>query len=100
KRWTLFTRIMLPLSVPALTTLAILTFLYPWNDHLWPLVTALQQEMFTSTVDLASIQSNHAQTEGLGRVMASGVVASLPVILLFLVFQRYVVRGIAMGGGK
>ncbi len=99
-RWTLFTRIMLPLSVPALTTLAILTFLYAWNDYLWPLVSAQRQEMFTITVGLASIQSNFAQSEGLGRVMASGVVASLPVILLFLVFQRYVVRGIAMGGGK
>src|SRR5690606_23737451 len=99
-RWTLFTRIMLPLSVPALTTVAILTFLYAWNDYLWPLVSSQRQEMFTITVGLASIQSNFAQSEGLGRVMASGVMASLPVILLFLVFQRFVVRGIAMGGGK
>ncbi len=99
-RWTIFTRIMLPLSVPALTTLAILTFLYAWNDYLWPLVSAQRKEMFTITVGLASIQSNFAQSEGLGRVMASGVMASVPVIVLFLVFQRYVVRGIAMGGGK
>lgn len=99
-RWTLFTRIMLPLAVPALTTVAILTFLYAWNDYLWPLVSSQRQEMFTITVGLASIQSNFAQSEGLGRVMASGVMASLPVILLFLVFQRFVVRGIAMGGGK
>lgn len=99
-RWTIFTRIMLPLSVPALTTLAILTFLYAWNDYLWPLVSTQRQEMFTITVGLASIQSNFAQSEGLGRVMASGVIASLPMVVLFLVFQRYVVRGIAMGGGK
>ena len=99
-RWTIFTRVMLPLSVPALTTVAILTFLYAWNDYLWPLVSSQRQEMFTITVGLASIQSNFAQSEGLGRVMASGVMASLPVILLFLFFQRFVVRGIAMGGGK
>ena len=99
-RWTIFSRIMLPLSVPALTTLAILTFLYAWNDYLWPLVSANHKEMFTITVGLASIQSNFAQSEGLGRVMASGVMASLPMIVLFLIFQRYVVRGIAMGGGK
>ncbi len=99
-RWTLFSRIMLPLAVPALTTVAILTFLYAWNDYLWPLVSSQRQEMFTITVGLASVQSNFAQSEGLGRVMASGVMASLPVILLFLVFQRFVVRGIAMGGGK
>lgn len=99
-RWTIFTRIMLPLSVPALTTLAILTFLYAWNDYLWPLVSAQDREMFTITLGLASVQSNFAQSEGLGRVMASGVMASLPVIVLFLFFQQYIVRGIAMGGGK
>jgi multiple sugar transport system permease protein len=99
-RWTVFTRIMLPLSIPALSTLAILTFLYAWNDYLWPLVSASRPEMFTITLGLASLQSNFAQSEGLGRVMASGVLASLPVVLLFLVFQRQVVRGIAMGSGK
>jgi multiple sugar transport system permease protein len=99
-RWTVFTHIMLPLSRPALSTLAILTFLYAWNDYLWPLVSASRPEMFTITLGLASLQTNFAQSEGLGRVMASGVLASLPVVLLFLVFQRQVVRGIAMGSGK
>jgi multiple sugar transport system permease protein len=99
-RLTVFTRIMLPLSIPAMTTLAILTFLYAWNDYLWPLISANQPEMFTITVGLASLQSNFAQSEGLGRIMSSGVAASLPVIALFIAFQRYVVRGIAMGAGK
>ncbi len=99
-RWTVFTRIMLPLSVPAMATLAIITFLYAWNDYLWPLVSASRPEMFTITLGLASLQTNFADSEGLGRVMASGVLASLPVVLLFLVFQRHVVRGIAMGSGK
>jgi len=99
-RWTIFTRIMLPLSVPAMVTLAILTFLYAWNDYLWPLVSASRPEMFTITLGLASLQANFADSEGLGRVMASGVLASLPVVLMFLLFQRHVVRGIAMGSGK
>lgn len=99
-RWTIFTRIMLPLAKPAMVTLAILTFLYAWNDYLWPLVSASRPEMFTITLGLASLQSNFADSEGLGRVMASGVLASLPVVLLFLLFQRQVVRGIAMGSGK
>ena len=99
-RFVVFRRIMLPLSIPAMTTLAILTFLYAWNDYLWPLISANQPEMFTITVGLASLQSNFAQSEGLGRIMSSGVAASLPVIALFIAFQRYVVRGIAMGGGK
>lgn len=96
----IFWHIMLPLARPAMMTLAILTFLYAWNDYLWPLVSAQQREFFTITLGLASIQSNFAQSEGLGRVMASGVIASLPVVVLFLVFQRYVVQAMTVGGTK
>ena len=96
----IFWHVMLPLARPAMMTLAILTFLYAWNDYLWPLVSAQQREYFTITLGLASIQSNFAQSEGLGRVMASGVIASLPVVLLFLVFQRYVVQAMTVGGSK
>jgi len=96
----IFWYIMLPLARPAMMTLSILTFLYAWNDYLWPLVSAQQREIFTITLGLASIQSNFAQSEGLGRVMASGVVASLPVVILFLIFQRYVVQAMTAGGSK
>lgn len=96
----IFWHVMLPLARPAMMTLAILTFLYAWNDYLWPLVSAQQRDYFTITLGLASIQSNFAQSEGLGRVMASGVVASLPVVLLFLIFQRYVVQAMSAGGTK
>src|SRR5690554_1919097 len=97
-RFQVFLHIMLPLARPAMVTLAILTFLYAWNDYLWPLISAQRTGMFTITVGLASLQSNFAQSEGLGRVMASGVIASLPVVILFLVFQRYVVRAVTVGG--
>lgn len=96
----IFWYLMLPLARPAMMTLAILTFLYAWNDYLWPLVSAQQKEYFTITLGLASIQSNFAQSEGLGRVMASGVIASLPVVVLFLIFQRYVVQAMTVGGSK
>ena len=99
-RLQIFWHIMLPLARPAMMTLAILTFLYAWNDYLWPLVSAQQQEYFTITLGLASLQSNFAQSEGLGRVMASGVIASLPVVILFLIFQRYVVQAMTTGGSK
>ncbi len=99
-RFQVFFHIMLPLARPAMVTLAILTFLYAWNDYLWPLISAQRTGMFTITVGLASLQSNFAQSEGLGRVMASGVIASLPVVVLFLVFQRYVVRAVTVGGTK
>ncbi len=96
----IFWFVMLPLARPAMMTLGILTFLYAWNDYLWPLVSAQQRGYFTITLGLASIQSNFAQSEGLGRVMASGVIASLPVVLLFLIFQRYVVQAMTAGGSK
>ncbi|NRB16679.1 MAG: carbohydrate ABC transporter permease [Rhodobacteraceae bacterium] len=96
----IFWYVMLPLARPAMMTLAILTVLYAWNDYLWPLVSAQRQEFFTITLGLASIQSNFAQSEGLGRVMASGVIASLPVVIMFLIFQRYVVQAMTVGGSK
>ncbi|MBI1415962.1 MAG: ABC transporter permease subunit [Limimaricola sp.] len=96
----IFWYVMLPLARPAMMTLAILTFLYAWNDYLWPLVSASHPEFFTITLGLASLQSNFAQSEGLGRVMASGVIASLPVVILFLIFQRYVVQAMTVGGSK
>ncbi len=98
--WQIFRHIMVPLARPAMITLGILTFLYAWNDYLWPLVSAQKPENYTVTIGLASLQSNFAQSEGLGRVMASGVIASIPVVALFLVFQRYVVRAVALGGSK
>ncbi len=94
-RWTIFTRIMLPMSIPALTTLGIVTFLWTWNAYLWPLVTAQTREMYTITVGLASTQQGYTD-ENTGRIMAQGVIASLPVVILFLTFQRFLVQGIAM----
>jgi multiple sugar transport system permease protein len=98
-RWTVFWRIMLPMSGPALTALAIFTFILTWNDYLWPLVSATQKEMFTITTGLASLQGNFAQATELGALMARGVVASLPLLILFFIFQRYLMRGISVSSG-
>lgn len=98
-RWTIFWKIMMPMSVPALTALAIFTFILTWNDYLWPLVSATQKEMFTITIGLASLQGNFAQATELGSLMARGVLASAPLLLLFLIFQRQLIRGIAVGSG-
>jgi len=98
-RWTIFWRIMLPMSGPALTALAIFTFILTWNDYLWPLVSATQKEMFTITTGLASLQGNFAQATELGSLMARGVVASLPLLVLFFIFQRYLMRGISVSSG-
>lgn len=98
-RFTIFWQIMLPMSVPALTALAIFTFILTWNDYLWPLVIATKKEMFTLTTGLASLQGNFAQATELGSLMARGVIAIAPLLILFLVFQRNLIRGIAVSSG-
>jgi multiple sugar transport system permease protein len=93
----IFFRIMLPQARPALTALGIFTFLFAWNDFLWPLVSATDSEMYTITLGLASMQGDFAQTEGLGFLMATAVFASLPMVLVYALFQRDIIR--AVGGG-
>jgi multiple sugar transport system permease protein len=94
-RLQVFWRIVLPLSVPAQVTLGIYSFLHAWNDYFWPLVSATKPEMYTLTVGLASMQTNFAQTEGIGFLMAQAVFAGLPVLILYLFFQRHIVSAVA-----
>lgn len=98
-RFTIFWRIMLPMVVPAMTALSIFTFVLTWNDYLWPLVSATKKEMFTITTGLASLQGNFAQATELGSLMARGVIASLPLLILFVLFQNNLIRGISVGSG-
>lgn len=97
-RFIVYVRIMIPLSIPALTTLGLFTFVLTWNDYLWPLVSATKTDMYTLTVGLGSLQGTFAQTEGLGFLMASAVTASAPILVVFIIFQRYIIQGIRMGG--
>ncbi len=94
-RFQIFWRVLLPLTVPAQATLGIFTFLLYWNDYLWPLISATKPAMFTLTVGIASTQTNFAQSEGLGFLMAQAVFAGLPVFILYLFFQRYIVQAVA-----
>ena len=91
----IFLRIILPLSLPAQATLAIFTFLTAWNDYLWPLVSATRPEMYTLTVGLASTQTNFAQSEGIGFLMAQAVFAGLPIFIVYLFFQKYIVAAVS-----
>ncbi|MFO7326392.1 MAG: carbohydrate ABC transporter permease [Pseudomonadota bacterium] len=99
-RLTIFWRILLPLSIPAQATLGIFTFLHAWNDYWWPLISATDKEMLTLTVGIAATQMNFAQAEGLGFLMAQAVFAGLPTLLVYLVFQKYIVRAVAGAAGQ
>jgi multiple sugar transport system permease protein len=91
-------RVVLPLSRPALASLSILTFLYSWNDLLWPLLVTRSEQNYVLPIGLALLQGQY-QTNW-SWLMAAGVMATLPVILLYLFAQRYFVEGIAMTGLK
>ena len=94
-RWTIFWKIILPLTVPAQSTLAVFTFLGAWNDYWWPLISATRSDMYTLTVGLAAAQMNYAQTSGLGYLMAQAVFASIPIFIVYIVFQKQIVRAMA-----
>lgn len=89
-------RIILPLSQPALATLAIFTFMGQWNDFLWPLVVTNSLEMRTLPVGLSSFQSRYAIQWHL--LMAGSTIALLPVVVLFILGQRYFIQGITLTG--
>ena len=94
-RLTLFWKVLLPLTIPAQATLGVFTFLASWNEYWWPLISATRSDMFTLTVGLASAQMNYAQTSGLGFLMAQAVFASIPILIVYLIFQKQIVRAMA-----
>jgi multiple sugar transport system permease protein len=94
-RFKVFWKVLLPLTVPAQATLGIFTFLGAWNDYFWPLISATKKEMFTLTVGIASTQVNFAQSQGIGFLMAQAVFAGLPILIVYLFFQKYIVTAVS-----
>ena len=93
---TIFWRIVLPLSKPALATLAIFAFMGSWKDFLWPLIVTNRVDMRTVEVGIASFSTLY-QTDW-PHQMAAAVVVMLPIIIVFSFAQKYFVRGITMTG--
>jgi multiple sugar transport system permease protein len=89
-------QIMLPLSGPALATLAIFTFLGQWNSFLWPLIVTNSEKMRTLPVGLATFQSQYSVQWHL--LMAGSVIAVLPVLVIYIAGQKWFVRGITLTG--
>ena len=95
----IFRQIFLPLAGPALATLGILTFLGSWNNFLWPLVVAQQEKTYTLPVALALYSTGQNSTQ-YGLLLAGATVVVVPVLVIFLIFQRRVIEGIATTGIK
>ncbi len=91
-------RVVIPLSRPALAALGIFTFIGAWNDFLGPLVFLDSVDKYTLPVGIALFQTSYATEYGL--TLAASVICTVPVIVIFLVFQRRIIQGISLSGLK
>jgi multiple sugar transport system permease protein len=94
----IFWRVIVPLSKPALGALAIFSFVRYWNDFLWPLIVLQKSQHYTLPVGVASLQGEFRTDFGL--IFAGAALAALPMIVFFLIFQRYFIEGVRMGAVK
>ena len=97
-RWGVYRHIMLPLSTPALATLGILTFTGSWNDFLGPLVFLDSSEKLTLPVGVALFQGSYVSEYAL--TLAASVVCTAPVLVIFFIFSKQIIRGISTAGLK
>jgi multiple sugar transport system permease protein len=96
----IYWRIVLPLVGPALGALAILAFVYQWNSFLWPLIVIRSTELATIPIGLNSLREYASQPEVINLQMAGATAAIVPVLIVFALFQRWFVQGIALTGLK
>jgi multiple sugar transport system permease protein len=97
-RWQTFVKVILPLSKPALVTLALLSFLTNWNDFLWPVYVLFSPEAQTLPAGLSTLQSANSVRYDL--LMAGAVIASLPVLAMYVFAQRFIIEGVSRSGVK
>ena len=96
--FTIFSKLVIPMAKPALTTVAIFAFIRSWNDFLGPLVFLGKDELYTLSLAASMLKSNLDPNWSL--LLALGAVMILPVLILFFVMQKYFIQGIAMSGIK
>lgn len=90
--WTLYRRIMLPLARPALATVTIFAFMGNWQEYTWALTSLDDSNLFTLPIGLQYFQGQHGTEYGL--VFAASVIAVVPIILVFVIFQRHLIKGV------
>ena len=98
-RFRIFLTIIIPLSTPVITALAIFTFLGNWNSYLWPIISATSSEVYTIVIGLRKLNQAWGDVNFYGRDMAAAVFTALPIIIFFFVFQRRIISGIAINSG-
>jgi multiple sugar transport system permease protein len=96
--WSVLFRVIVPLTLPALAVLATLQFTWIWNDFLWPLVLTRSEEAKTIMAGISALQGQYNVAWANQAAMA--VIASIPTIVIFVLFQRYFIAGLTMGSVK
>lgn len=97
--WQVFTRVMVPLATPAVVTLAIITALYSWNNFLWPLVITNSPHSMPVPVAIAYLSTDVRAAQGYTTVLAAAFVTCLPMLVVFLVGQRWIISGMRPTSG-
>ncbi|MNW40150.1 L-arabinose transport system permease protein AraQ [compost metagenome] len=98
--WSILLNIAIPLVKPAIVTLIILTFIGNWNQFIWPLIVLQTEEKFTLPVGIVYFSSELKDTSNWILIMAGTTISIAPLILIFLIFQKQIIRGIALSGMK
>ena len=99
--WQRYWRVVLPMARPALGAVAILTFQGAWNEFFWPLIAlTTPEDVKTLPIGLLSFRQIYGSTGDWGLILAGAILSALPIIILFVVFQRYFLEGVSYGGGK
>ncbi|ADQ68862.1 ABC-type sugar transport system, permease component (plasmid) [Halogeometricum borinquense DSM 11551] len=94
----IYTRIMLPLAKPALSSLGVFTFIFVWGSFLWPLIILNDAAMFPLQVGIGLLTGRYSSQWG--QLLAAVIIAALPVMVAYLLAQRTFMKGIALSGGK
>ncbi|MBA9088383.1 multiple sugar transport system permease protein [Fontibacillus solani] len=98
--WSILLNIAIPLVKPAIVTLIILTFIGNWNQFIWPLIVLQTEDKFTLPVGIVYFSSELKDTSNWILIMAGTTISIAPLILIFLIFQKQIIRGIALSGMK
>ncbi|MCY4063629.1 MAG: carbohydrate ABC transporter permease [Chloroflexi bacterium] len=98
-RFRIFLIVIIPLSTPVITALAIFTFLGNWNSYLWPIISATSSEVYTIVIGLRKLNQAWGDVNFYGRDMAAAIFTAMPIIIFFFVFQRRIISGIAINSG-
>lgn len=99
-RWQIFLRIFVPMSGPPFVIVGMTSFLAYWNAYVWPAMTISDQNLFQIQQILVAFRGTAGRFSDMGLLMAGSMIAAIPAIVLFLLFQRYIIAGAKIGGMK